>query len=291
MRSATMNRASVRSHAHCAGMHRASRRAVAVFCSRPAVAESKRAAAKAVVDRFVTNNSVIGLGPGELCNLVIEEVGTRLAMGKLEGVSGFPACDVAAHEAAFHGLPLLPEARATEVTLVLAEADALDPGANAALLGCSGEPQQPDIPRLRSLLSKQGGAPLVLLTESSRVVKRLGGTLPVWLDADNWEESAEELDDIFLGDAELWRRSATGQQDNPRGGDNPYVSPQGHAIVDVRFYEGLKLFGEDEQYGKIADEIDNVVGVAAHGLVLGRAAAAVVVDGADPKAAPQVIEF
>jgi ribose 5-phosphate isomerase A len=32
---------------------------------------------------------------------------------------------------------------------------------------------------------------------------------------------------------------------NPRGGDNPYVIPDGHNIVDVRFYEGMKLFGED----------------------------------------------
>jgi hypothetical protein len=34
---------------------------------------------------------------------------------------------------------------------------------------------------------------------------------------------------------------------NPRGGENPYLSPDGHNIVDVRFYEGMKLFGEDAQ--------------------------------------------
>lgn len=37
-----------------------------------------------------------------------------------------------------------------------------------------------------------------------QVVERLGGVLPVWLEADGWEEPAEALDDIFLGDAELW---------------------------------------------------------------------------------------
>jgi hypothetical protein len=36
---------------------------------------------------------------------------------------------------------------------------------------------------------------------------------------------------------------------NPRGGENPYLSPEGHNIVDVRFYEGMKLFGEDTQVG------------------------------------------
>lgn len=40
------------------------------------------------------------------------------------------------------------------------------------------------------------------------------------------------------------RRPASGVA-NPRGGDNPYRSPDGHNIVDVRFYEGMKLFGED----------------------------------------------
>lgn len=32
---------------------------------------------------------------------------------------------------------------------------------------------------------------------------------------------------------------------NPRGGKDPYISPEGHTICDIRFYEGLKLFGED----------------------------------------------
>lgn len=40
------------------------------------------------------------------------------------------------------------------------------------------------------------------------------------------------------------RRPTTGNA-NPRGGKDPYVSPDGHNICDVRFYEQLKLFGED----------------------------------------------
>jgi hypothetical protein len=32
---------------------------------------------------------------------------------------------------------------------------------------------------------------------------------------------------------------------NPRGGKEPYISVEGHTICDIRFYEGLKLFGED----------------------------------------------
>lgn len=61
------------------------------------------------------------------------------------------------------------------------------------------------VPRLLRVLKKAGsGARLVLLTSADRVVKRLGGSLPVWIGAEGWEEWAEELDDVFLGDAELW---------------------------------------------------------------------------------------
>jgi hypothetical protein len=41
------------------------------------------------------------------------------------------------------------------------------------------------------------------------------------------------------------RRRPTSGTANPRGGKDPYISPDGHNICDIRFYEGLKLFGED----------------------------------------------
>ena len=37
-----------------------------------------------------------------------------------------------------------------------------------------------------------------------QVVDRLRGELPVFIDAEDWEDIAEELDDTFLGDAEIW---------------------------------------------------------------------------------------
>jgi len=36
------------------------------------------------------------------------------------------------------------------------------------------------------------------------VVRRLQGDLPVWVRGDAWETAGEELDDIFIGDAEIW---------------------------------------------------------------------------------------
>lgn len=35
-------------------------------------------------------------------------------------------------------------------------------------------------------------------------VPRLCASLPVVIDGETWEEPAEALDDLFLGDAEIW---------------------------------------------------------------------------------------
>ena len=103
-----------------------------------------------------------------------------------------------------------------------------------------------------------------------QVVSRLGGDVPVFIDAENWEDVAEELDDALIGDAELWygthqyecvaqpgsiylsssvdlmsrmydcRRRPISGTSEPRGGSQPYVSSSGEAIVDIRFGECVR---------------------------------------------------
>ena len=74
---------------------------------------------------------------------------------------------------------------------------------------------------------------------------------------------------------------------NPRGGDTPYVSPEGHNIVDVKFEGNFVLFGEEEPYSKILDEINNIEGVVTHGLFLEVADAVVVAKEGEP----ELVEF
>jgi ribose 5-phosphate isomerase A len=89
------------------------------------------------------------------------------------------------------------------VDVFIEQADQLDLEANAFLKGIRAEPVQPDLPTLDALLSASGK--LVVLADGADVVAgRLCASLPVAIDAEAWEETAEELDDIFLGDAELW---------------------------------------------------------------------------------------
>eukprot|EP00958_Prasinococcus_capsulatus_P002861 scaffold246_cov414-Prasinococcus_capsulatus_cf.AAC.28 len=57
---------------------------------------------------------------------------------------------------------------------------------------------------------------IIVLAHESQLVPQLGGVLPVEIEAKAWLESAEEIDDMFLGDATLWRRPRTGTA-NPLG--------------------------------------------------------------------------
>ena len=64
-------------------------------------------------------------------------------------------------------------------------------------------PTQPDVERMKLTMRKS--ARVVLLKEL--FVDKIGGSIPIVVDAEDWEEHAEELDDLFLGDAEVWRRA------------------------------------------------------------------------------------
>lgn len=91
----------------------------------------------------------------------------------------------------------------------------------------------------------------------------------------------------------MWRRAANGEEiANARGGDQPYVSPEGHTILDVKFSsdgQGLVLFGEPAPYKNIEIEIMSTPGVITTGLFL-QAATVAVVAGGEEGGAPSVYE-
>jgi len=96
------------------------------------------------------------------------------------------------------------------------------------IFGRSSVPSQPQITRFKGVASKssrfvalldseekvRGGESQCATTDSRsmmlnqplrvQAVARLGNELPVVVGGDDWEATAEEIDDIFVGEAELW---------------------------------------------------------------------------------------
>lgn len=237
-----------------------------------------RAVAKLLADEMTANGQVIGIGTGVAVNEYLREISERLGDGRLSGVS-IPSSDVSASEAAFLGVPLTTiEDVNGNVDLMVDVADELDLENLAYIVGRGDNgPQanQPSLPRVRQLLEK--ARVRVVVVDIAKTGRRLGGSVPVLIEAneDIWEDIAEELDDIFIGDAEIRRRSVNPDA-GPRGGNSPVITTDGNMVLDVQFLEGLKLFGKDEIYDRIVAEIETVDGVLEHGLVVGVARKAVV---------------
>lgn len=204
----------------------------------------------------MTSNSVIAVGSGPLINYIIDDIGARLKEQSLSNVAIIPTNDVAASEAAFHGVPQTTLAQCQRhVDVFIEQADEVDCacGELPFVAGRAAEPVQPSLHRMR-VLAAAAEQTVVVLDDIGCVKERLGRELPVAIQAEGWEETAEELDDEFLGDAEIWcvcTRHRVHSSDNaccdrmrpsepsptagPRGGSRPYVSPEGHSIVDIRF--------------------------------------------------------
>eukprot|EP00959_Pyramimonas_sp_CCMP1952_P045865 958591-Pyramimonas_sp.AAC.2 len=111
--------------------------------------------------------------------------------------------------------------------------------------------------------------------DESGVTSNLRGALPVMVDGDFWEDIAEELDDIFIGNASIWRRPDVGSSAVPHGGDNPYLNDKNQNILDIRFE--CDITSAAESYQEAIDWIEEVPGVQGHGLYLKKAHAVLVV--------------
>lgn len=75
----------------------------------------------------------------------------------------------------------------------------------------------------------------------------------------------------------MCRRRPTSGTANPRGGSDPYLSSNNEHILDIKFESVLRLDGKEScSYEDIADAIEGISGVVAHGLVLKDSITAVV---------------
>ncbi|CAA0832253.1 Probable ribose-5-phosphate isomerase 4-chloroplastic [Striga hermonthica] len=214
-------------------------------------------AAKFTVDSFVENGMVIGLGSGRASGFAIQYLGRQLRSGTIKDITGIPTSVDSASEAAKAGVPLDDYRDSSKIDLAFSDADVIEEESLTAVIGRKKLLGGESLIQEKAILRAAGKLVLICTKQYQGV---LDGSIPVLINSVNWLETAEEIDDLFLGDAEVWRRPAVGYA-GPLGGNFPLVTREGHNVLDVIFTSPIPNLGE------VADRLDQVAGVVEHGVI------------------------
>lgn len=221
----------------------------------PQELEKQQAAAAAV--RWVRDGMMLGLGTGTTSAHFIKQLGARVAAGlKVQGTATSLASEALAREV---GIPLIEPRRGLTFDLAVDGADELD-GQLRLIKGGGGA-------LLREKTIETASRYLLVIADSSKVVPVLG-RFPLPLEvvpfALPWVLDAVEK----LGGAPVLRT----QKDNP---GSPVYSDQRNFLVDCHF-------GQIPDAEGLAAQLKTIPGLVEHGLFIGLAKAAVVIQHGQP---------
>lgn len=226
----------------------------------------KRAAGLAAA-ALVESGMRLGLGTGSTTAFALEAIGERVRHEGLR-VAGVPTSFAAERLARQHGIPLL--------TLDDLGLDSLAPGAPALDLALDGADEvAPDLSlvkgrgaaHVREKIVASLAARFVVLADATKLVDRLGTTMPVPVEVLPMAEAAVARALVGLGarpDLRMGQRK-----------DGPVVTDQGFWILDAHFDGGI------DDPAALGDALDRTPGVLGHGLFVGMATEALIghVDG------------
>ncbi|KAG6530586.1 hypothetical protein ZIOFF_012827 [Zingiber officinale] len=212
----------------------------------------------AKVDKYVRSGMVVGLGSGRASGLAIQYLGHRLRDGSLKDVVGVPTSVSSASKAAMAGIPLDNYQENLQYNMQLLshvpsidfafdDADLIDKRTLTAVIGRRKLDGGESIIQEKSIIKRASG--LAYIVTDNQYTGELGGSIPVLITSGNWLETAEQIDDLFLGDAEVWRRSLSGGA-GPLGGDFPLVTKEGHHVLDVIFTSPILDLGTNVKLQK-----------------------------------------
>ncbi|KAL0657284.1 hypothetical protein Bca4012_077869 [Brassica carinata] len=228
-------------------------------------------AAHHTVDSYVESGMVVGLGSGEASDLAIRYLGHQLRSGSIQGVVGVPMSARSASEAAKYGVPLKHFRDDFQIDFAFHDADAVEEGTLVSVIGRRTSTTQEDdyillqkAKRFTMQSIVKAADEAVFLIKDEQYKSGLEGSIPVLVQSLNWLAVAEEIDDLYLGDAEVWRRASVGDA-GPLGGDFPIVTSDGHNILDVIFTTPIPSL---DYAANVAKSLDNIDGVVDHGLVM-----------------------
>ncbi|XP_049383661.1 probable ribose-5-phosphate isomerase 4, chloroplastic [Solanum stenotomum] len=244
-----------------------SRKSLHRFVTRSTLSDDLFLAAKHTVDSYVKNGMVVGLGSGHASTLAIQYLGQKLRAGTIKDVTAIPTCVSSASEAAKAGIPLEQYDDSFKIDIAFDEADIMEEETLAAIVGRRKLQGDDSIIKEKTIL--EAADQLIFIIKEKQFKGGVEGSIPVLIKSVNWLETAEEIDDLFLGDAEVWRRPAIGYA-GPLGGDFPLVTKEGHNILDVIFTSPMESLVE---VAKILDQID---GVVEHGVIFRKPCTAII---------------
>jgi ribose 5-phosphate isomerase A len=199
----------------------------------------KRQAAREAVKR-VKSGMRVGLGTGSTAKHAVIAIGEMLKSGELEDIVGMPTSEATAELAKAYNIPL---AKLDHLDLAIDGADEVDPQANL-IKGGGGA-------MLRERAVEILADTFIVIADESKLSPRLGlkFALPIEMPADAVSAEADFIKSL-------------GGEPKRRGGDTPFVTDNGHAILDVRFANGI-----DDTYA-LAAALDKRPAIKAHGLFL-----------------------
>lgn len=216
-------------------------------------------AAKHTVDTYLQSGMVVGLGSGVASSLAIEYLGHKLRVGLLKDVVGMPTSVGSASEAQKAGIPLHQYEDSSQIDFAFNDADIMEVGSLNAVIGRNRLQGEESIIDEKKILDVAEN--LVLMITEKQYKSAVEGSIPVLVKSISWMDTAEEIDDLFIGDAEVWRRPSIGGHTDPMGGNFPLVTKEGHNILDVIFTSPISNLAE------VAKLLNDIEGVAGHGII------------------------
>jgi ribose 5-phosphate isomerase A len=213
-----------------------------------ALDQEKQAAARAAAE-LVEPGSIVGLGSGSTATYAIRFLGERVRDGlKIVGV---PTSQKTKQLAEQLGIPLATLDEQPQIDIDVDGADEIDPQLNL-IKGGGGA-------LLREKVIASASRRLIVVGDSSKQVARLG-KFPLPVEVIPFAQLLVAKRIAVLGAQVSLRGGATG---------NPYVTDEGHHILDC-------TFGEIADPVALAERLRAIPGVVEHGLFIGMAEMALI---------------
>jgi ribose 5-phosphate isomerase A len=205
--------------------------------------QEKQIAARAAVD-FVEAGSIVGLGSGSTAAYAVRFLAERVRDGLK--IVGIPTSQKTQHLAEQLGIPLATLDEHPKIDIDIDGADEIDAQLNL-IKGGGGA-------FLREKIVASVSRRFIVIADSAKQVKRLG-KFPLPVEVVPFAQSLIKPQIEALGATVSLRNYAYG---------NPYVTDEGHHILDC-------TFGEIVDPAALAEKLCHIPGVVEHGLFIGMA--------------------